>query len=1105
MKYRIITLLALCFLHNLPAISQTVMLPNFPYKSPEALSFQRYAEHAEGEYTGNPSISIPLYTLKYRDIEIPMNLTYQGGGIRVNEEATWVGLGWNLAVGGCINLIPAGTPDACLPRNVPWSDYKAFFNQNPASHFHTNEQSRYSNESIKSEIIQGKGEWDFYSVTLAGKSFLFFINPYTNLPTIIGKDNEQYKIAFWDSHENWLITDDNGTEYYFANREISNNGSGTIYTSAWHLIKIKSQTGATAIFRYSESGDVRFLPQIYQKYDFITGITPIQVSPSGIIQGKYDGMGFSSQLVYNNYYMTKNYLSSITTDDQTVTFSLGSRQDIDGASRKLDGIRVTSKLTGTIIKDILFHYSYFASTTQGGDYLANIQGLNMDYRTKRLKLLSVADGISGQEKKLHSFEYEESRPLPYKTSYAVDFWGFYNGQENRVPSNLGMGEHTFIPTPSQCYIGDSRYNSIPNNVKLMKAADRLSREVYMTAGTLKKITYPTKGYSKFTFESHRFASSPCYPEGSVDQNIQYSVADINNAKPYGGPTIHQLVKLDQSYEGTLEAVFSGTQKISLLDMKRREASVALSAVAPPTGPRIKLTLNDGNILNNQSHCTITIPVNLTANTYSFAANLPAAFGDNPGAGVSGTLRIRPSGAPLFSTGAGLRIKTIENYGNDNTLLEKTEYEYSTGILLCPMKLAEDKTYYSIVLAADQQSFGATKYNILRITSEGGGIPAYTSALRNGTVGYSRVSVKKSGGVNGKSITYFTNQPASNALSNLYLFPNDAANGNITQKVSLTSSGDTIRNIVNTYRSKIAERYKCNVSSEDRYQGIAGMHSPPFVSYKLGCARYNMQVYSYYRSWMPLSRSVVTDYVNNAPAVSVTHDYEYNTTNHLMTRDKVSSSQSGKTFITEYAYPVTFPTEGTYKVLNERHIWRPVVQHSFYTAANGTETLLNRKKTEYAFWTNAMVLPSYDYYALSGGRLENRVAYTYDSQGNVRSMVKDGTEKIVYLWGYNSLYPVAKIEGATYAEVEGWLTAATIRNLATNITTVSNVLSEIRNTLSGKGVLVTTYTYQPLVGMTSVTAPNGKVMTYEYDCFGRLSQAKDHNAKTLKQYDYHYKP
>lgn len=104
----------------------SVQMPTFPYKSPEAAAFERYGQYQANEYTGVPDISIPLYELKDRDIDIPITLTYDASGIKVDQEATWVGLGWNLNVGGCITLVPAGQVDK-YGRTGLWEDYEKYY------------------------------------------------------------------------------------------------------------------------------------------------------------------------------------------------------------------------------------------------------------------------------------------------------------------------------------------------------------------------------------------------------------------------------------------------------------------------------------------------------------------------------------------------------------------------------------------------------------------------------------------------------------------------------------------------------------------------------------------------------------------------------------------------------------------------------------------------------------------------------------------------------------------------------------------------------------------------------------------------------------------
>jgi YD repeat-containing protein len=52
--------------------------------------------------------------------------------------------------------------------------------------------------------------------------------------------------------------------------------------------------------------------------------------------------------------------------------------------------------------------------------------------------------------------------------------------------------------------------------------------------------------------------------------------------------------------------------------------------------------------------------------------------------------------------------------------------------------------------------------------------------------------------------------------------------------------------------------------------------------------------------------------------------------------------------------------------------------------------------------------------------------------------------------------------------------------------------------------MTTYTYKPLVGMTSKTLPDGTTEYYEYDGFNRLKHIKDKDGRIVKSHDYHYK-
>lgn len=91
---------------------------------PEAAGMQLYGNIPVSEYTGTPDISIPLYTLKCGRIELPITLSYHASGVKVAQEATWVGLGWNLLAGGCVNLNAVGKVDATSGTFATWAEWE---------------------------------------------------------------------------------------------------------------------------------------------------------------------------------------------------------------------------------------------------------------------------------------------------------------------------------------------------------------------------------------------------------------------------------------------------------------------------------------------------------------------------------------------------------------------------------------------------------------------------------------------------------------------------------------------------------------------------------------------------------------------------------------------------------------------------------------------------------------------------------------------------------------------------------------------------------------------------------------------------------------------
>ena len=87
------------------------LLKNTTPHSPQAEAIEKNANYSVDYSTGVPSISIPLYEIKVGNYTLPISINYHASGIKVQDMATPVGLGWTLNAGGVVNKQVRGTDD----------------------------------------------------------------------------------------------------------------------------------------------------------------------------------------------------------------------------------------------------------------------------------------------------------------------------------------------------------------------------------------------------------------------------------------------------------------------------------------------------------------------------------------------------------------------------------------------------------------------------------------------------------------------------------------------------------------------------------------------------------------------------------------------------------------------------------------------------------------------------------------------------------------------------------------------------------------------------------------------------------------------------------
>ncbi|MCD2421224.1 hypothetical protein LQ567_00515 [Niabella pedocola] len=153
-------------------------------------------------------------------------------------------------------------------------------------------------------------------------------------------------------------------------------------------------------------------------------------------------------------------------------------------------------------------------------------------------------------------------------------------------------------------------------------------------------------------------------------------------------------------------------------------------------------------------------------------------------------------------------------------------------------------------------------------------------------------------------------------------------------------------------------------------------------------------------------------------------------------------------------------------------------------------------------------PTFDSSKVSGSDISRDLRYRFDNSitfgdGNIVETKVKKFAPTAYLWGYNGQYPVAKIVGSSYANASAVVTQAQINAAVTNDATLRTLLQTLRTDSRTKAALTSSFTYNPLVGITSETDPSGKVIFSEYDNLGRMITQKDERGNITTKICYNY--
>ena len=282
-----------------------------------------------------------------------------------------------------------------------------------------------------------------------------------------------------------------------------------------------------------------------------------------------------------------------------------------------------------------------------------------------------------------------------------------------------------------------------------------------------------------------------------------------------------------------------------------------------------------------------------------------------------------------------------------------------------------------------------------------------------------------------------------------------------------------------------------------------------------------ELYSHISDFFYLENSIEKTYDRQGDNfIETSSNFKHENSDHILLTNHETFDSNGKIYKSIFKYPqdIVNKSAAEQSLINQNKVSTLINQITSVTN-NNVEQILSSKYFEYDNFNTDQVLLKRVKTAKSDDTLEDRtIINLYDERGNVVELQRQEGPPITFIWGYNKLYPIAKIEGATYREVDDWLDANYSQHIPylqdlsdqdvddSSEDTLRLWLNNLRLAAKNEGseAFITTYTYDPLIGVTSTTDPRGQTVYYEYDSFNRLKYVKDKDGNILSENEYNYK-